>query len=84
MAKSPATGMRDRWAWRSRKALVWGSLYLRVLLVRGTCAANCRSAFSSPWRMGRESNSEAEVKISRMPFIFVFSLRDELKSSMVV
>ena len=30
------------------------------------------------------ANSEAEVRISRTPFILVFSLSDELKSSIVV
>ena len=71
MAKSPATGMRDRCACSSRNALVWGSLNLRVLFVRGTCAANCRRAFSSPCRMGRVSNSDADVKISRIPCVCV-------------
>jgi len=82
--KSADSARREKCAWSSTFALVWGSVYLALSILRGRCMARRWSMVSSRWRMGMRPYSVAEHRISMMPFSLVVAVRDELKSSTVV
>ena len=70
-AKSPPRCCRLKWACSSALDLVCGSVYRGASTATGACISSFRTASSSPGRMARSSNSDADERISRRPYTAV-------------
>mmetsp|Transcript_42551 Transcript_42551/g.71010 ORF Transcript_42551/g.71010 Transcript_42551/m.71010 type:complete len:253 (-) Transcript_42551:5789-6547(-) len=82
--RSPLRLARLKCACSMALAFVCGSVNLGLSSVTGECCRILRTMSSSPGRMGMESNSAAEHKISSRPLVLVLAVSEEENSSSVV